>query len=207
MDNDDVYAAGLLNRALDPATQPSEIQEFLRAELDLLHDLFKGRMRVLDVGCGSGRHLLLYRDQLELGVGVDYERSYIAEATRRSHGGHLHFITANATAIPLVAEFDVAICLTNTWGTMSDKAGVLREMRRLAPRPQSRLISVYSENSVAARREWYRRLGHAVRDETDEYLVTDGGFRSEHFSEARLRALIGECNIQVIGDFGRVVRF
>ena len=35
MSNDDVYAAGLLNRALDPATQPLTIQAFLRAEIDL----------------------------------------------------------------------------------------------------------------------------------------------------------------------------
>ena len=48
----------------------------------------------------------------------------------------------------------VAICLTNTWGTMSDKTGVLREMRRLAPNPHTRLLSVYSEASVPARREW-----------------------------------------------------
>ena len=40
MSNDDVYASGLLNRALDPATQPPEIQAFLRAELDLPPDAF-----------------------------------------------------------------------------------------------------------------------------------------------------------------------
>jgi hypothetical protein len=33
MSNEDVYATGLLNRALDPATQPAEIQAFLSAEL------------------------------------------------------------------------------------------------------------------------------------------------------------------------------
>jgi SAM-dependent methyltransferase len=207
MANDDVYAAGLLNRALDPATQPIEIQDFLRAELDLLGGLVKEGMRILDVGCGSGRHLLLHRNQLELGVGVDYERSYIAEAARHAKAGHLHFVTGDATAIPLKTVFDIAICLTNTWGTMSDKDGVLGEMRRLAPRPQSRLISVYSGDSVAARREWYRRLGHTVLDQTDEYLVTDGGFRSEHFSDGRLRALIGDCNIKVIGKIGLAVRF
>jgi len=49
MSNDDVYAAGLLNRALDPATQPPEIQAFLRAELDLLHDAITEGMRVIDV--------------------------------------------------------------------------------------------------------------------------------------------------------------
>ena len=64
---------------------------------------------------------------------VDYEHSYITEAGRRAGGRDLYFITADATAIPVVAAFDFAICLTNTWGTMSDKTGVLREMRRLAP--------------------------------------------------------------------------
>src|SRR3954453_21556723 len=186
MTNDDVYASGLLNRALDPATQPPDIRTFFRAELELLSEMIKEGMRILDVGCGTGRHLHLLGDRLQLGVGVDYERSYIADATRRAGDGHLHFITADATAIPLATGFDLAICLTNTWGTMSDKAGVLREMRRLAPRPHTRFLSVYSEASVPARREWYRRLGHTVLEETEDYLITEGDFRSEHFSEARL---------------------
>ena len=207
MSNDDVYASGLLNRALDPATQPREVQAFLRAELDLLHDVLKEGMRVLDLGCGTGRHLVLVRDRLRLGIGVDYERSYIAEAARRAGSGHLHFITGDATAIPIVTVFDFAICLTNTWGTMADKAGVLREMRRLAPRPHTRLLSVFSETSVVSRREWYRRLGHAVVEETPEYLLTDGGLRSEHFSDARLRSLIGDCTIRPVAEIARAVTF
>ena len=162
---------------------------------------------MIDVGCGTGRHLLLVGDRLRLGVGVDYEHRYIWEADRRVGGRHLHFLTADATAIPVVATFDLAICLTNTWGTMSDKAGVLREMRRLAPTPHTRLLSVYSAASVPSRRQWYRRLGHAVREETREYLVTDGGFRSEHFSEARLRSLVGECAIRPLADIAYVVTF
>lgn len=207
MSNDEVYAAGLLTRALDPATQPPEIQAFMRAELDLLADVVKQGMRVIDVGCGTGRHLILIRDRLRVGVGVDYERSYIAEAAQRAGAGNLHFIIGDATAIPLPTVFDLAICLTNTWGTMTDKAGVLREMRRLAPRPGTRLLSVFSEASIAARREWYRRLGHAVVEETDEYLITDGGLRSEHFSEPRLRGLIGDCTIRPVADIARAVTF
>ncbi|MGH7587622.1 MAG: methyltransferase domain-containing protein [Gemmatimonadota bacterium] len=205
--NDDVYAAGLLNRALDPATQPPEIQAFLCAELDLLDDVIVQGMRVIDVGCGTGRHLLLLGDRLRLGLGVDYERSYIVEADRRATAPHLHFITGDASAIPVVAAFDFAMCLTNTWGTMSDKAGVLREMRRLTPKTGSRLLSVYSQASVPSRRQWYRRLGHAVLEETSEYLVAEGGFRSEQFSEARLRSIVGDCAIRPLTGIAWVVTF
>lgn len=207
MSNDDVYASGLLNRALDPSTQPPEIKVFLRAEIDLLDDVVMQGMRVLDVGCGTGRHLLHIRDRLRLGLGVDYEHSYIVQAERRASAPNLHFITCDASAIPVVAVFDLAICLNNTWGTMTDKAGVLSEMRRLAPKPGTRLLSVFSEASVPARRTWYPRLGHTVLEETSEYLATEGGFRSEHFSESRLRSIVGDCAIRPLAAIAHVVTF
>ena len=207
MSNDDVYAAGLLNRALDPATQPPEIRSYLRAEIDLLNGRIVKGMAVIDLGCGTGRHLAMFEDRLRIGVGVDYEHSYVVEARRRAEARHLHFVTADATAVPIGARFDLATCLTNTWGTMRDKAGVLNEMRRLAPGPQTRLLSVYAEASVFPRREWYRRLGHPVVEESTESLMTEGGFRSEHFSEARLRSLVGDCVIHPLAGIAYLVTF
>jgi len=207
MSNDEVYAAGLLNRALDPATQPPEIRAFLQAEIALLDDIIVHGSTLLDVGCGTGRHLALLRDRLSLGVGVDYEHASIVEAHRRASAGHLHFVTGDATALPIRPPFDVAMCLTNSWGTMGDKPGVLSEMRRLAPKPYARLLSVYAESSIPARREWYRRLGHVVTEESAESLVTEGGFRSEHFSEARLRQLVGDCTIRPLAGIAYVVTF
>jgi hypothetical protein len=80
-------------------------------------------------------------------------------------------------------------------------------MRRLAPGDRTRFLSVFSETSISARREWYRRFGHAVAEESSEYLVTDGGLRSEHFSEARLRALVGDCTIRPLAGVAYAVTF
>src|SRR5262245_54106931 len=173
MSNDEVYATGLLNRALDPATQPPEIRAFLQAEIELLNDAITPGMAVLDVGCGTGRHLAMLRDRVRIGVGVDYEHAYIVDAHRQAGSRRLYFVTGDATRLPIRGRFDFATCLTNTWGTMADKEGVLAEMRRCAPRPMTRLLSVYSEASIPARREWYQRFGHVVVDESADSLTTE----------------------------------
>jgi len=206
MSNEQVYAAGLLNRALDPATQPPEIRAFLQAEIELLSNIVVKGMSVIDVGCGTGRHLAMLRDRLRSGVGVDYEHAYILEA-HRAEAGRLHFVTGDATCLPIRAQFDFGICMTNTWGTMNDKRGVLDEMRRCVPQPGMRLLCVFSAASVAARREWYQRLGHAVVEESDVHLMTEGGFRSEHFTKARLRSLVGVCTIRPCTDIAYTVTF
>jgi SAM-dependent methyltransferase len=175
-----------------------------QAEIDLLHNLVVGKTAWLDVGCGTGRHLALLSARLRLGVGVDYEQAYIVEARRRAGGRPLHFVIGDATRLPLRGGFDLATCLTNSWGTMSDKHAVLAEMRRCA---SSRLLSVFSERSIGARREWYRRLGHPIAEETSEWLLTAGGLRSEHFTEARLRGLVGDCTISRWADVGYIVQF
>ena len=207
MSNEQVYASGVLNRALDPATQPPEIRAFLQAEIDLLNDIVVEGMSMIDLGCGTGRHLIMLRNRLRTGVGVDYEHAYVVDARRRGEASRLHFVTGDATCLPIRAQFDLAVCMTNTWGTMNDQRGVLNEMRRCVPQPRMRLLSVFAEASVAARREWYRRLGHTVVQESDEYLMTDGGFRSEHFTKARLQSLVGDCTIRPCADIAYIVTF
>jgi hypothetical protein len=60
---------------------------------------------------------------------------------------------------------------------------------------------------VPARREWYRRLGHVVVEESAEHLMSEGGFRSEHFSEVRLRSLVGDCVIRPFAGIAYLVTF
>lgn len=207
MSNKAAYAGGLLNRALDPTLQPLEIRTFLDSEMHLLREITTEGMRVIDLGCGTGRHLAILHDRVALGVGVDYQHAYLVEALTRSGSRPLHFVAADATRVPIDHPFDLAVCMTNTWGTMMDKAGVLREMRRLAPGAGRRLLSVYAPDSVPARCEWYRRLGEGIREVTDEYVLTESGFRSEHFSEARLGDLIGDCSLRPLAGIAYAVTF
>lgn len=206
MTNDEVYSTGLLNKALDPATQPEAIREFMRAEAELVREIVPRGGRVIDFGCGTGRHLIGLFDAISLGVGIDYEWTYIAEANRLKPEGPLYFLVADATRVPLNSQFDAAVCLTNTWGTMSDKLAVLGEMRRLAPEAGTRLISVFASTSVEHRRQWYANFGHEVVEATDEHILTSGGLISEHFTPERLRNLIGECKIKAIGDVAYLVQ-
>lgn len=202
MSNEEVYAGGLLNRALDPATQPAAIRDFLHQEFERLREILGPGRRVVDFGCGTGRHLAALGSRLAIGVGLDCDRASIAAAARSNVSGPVHFVVADGTRAPHPPVFDVAICMTNTWGTMPDKAGVLREMRRVAPDPGSRIISVFAPTSVEVRREWYVRLGQTVTRETAECLVTAEGFRSEHFTIDRLRSLLGACEIEPVGEVG-----
>jgi len=212
VNNDEAYAQGLLNKALDPATQPQAIRSFLRAESALLRELIPRGSRVVDFGCGMGRHLITLDDHVGLGVGFDYEATYIAEAVKlAADAPHLHFFVGDATAVPLTTVFDMAVCLSNTWGTMSDKSVVFQEMKRLSPQRGSRLITVYAPSSVPARSEWYANMGHDVLDATDQRIVASGGFTSEHFTsehftEDRLRGLLGPCELHTIGDIAYVAQ-
>jgi ubiquinone/menaquinone biosynthesis C-methylase UbiE len=207
MSNEQVYAAGLLTRALDPVTQPPEIRAFLQAEIEFLDGIVAAGMSVIDIGCGTGRHLAMLRDRLGVGVGVDYEHAYLVQARERAGSARVHFVTADATRLPIRTRFDLAICMTNSWGTMDDKPAVLDEMRRCVPPPGMRVLSVFAEASVPARREWYRRLGHPVVQQSAEYLLTAGGLRSEHFTPTRLESLVGECTIRPCTDIAYIVTF
>lgn len=206
MNNDDAYATGLLNRALDPATQPQEIRDFLQAETDLLRELIPSGCRVIDFGCGMGRHLIALTDHISSGVGIDYEAAYIAKAVKLADS-HLRFIVADATSVPLTESFDFALCMTNTWGTMTDKLAVVEEMRRLSPRQGSRLITAYATTSVAVRSEWYANMGNDVREVTEKQIIASGGFTSEHFTEERLQALLGSCALHKIEDIAFMAQF
>jgi hypothetical protein len=51
--------------------------------------------------------------------------------------------------------------------------------------------------------------GDAARRDSSvsEHLATAGGFTSEHFSEGRIRTVIGECRTSPLTDIASIVTF
>jgi SAM-dependent methyltransferase len=92
--------------------------------------------RVLDLGCGTGRHA---RHLAELGfevVGVDRSPSMLAVARERC-GIHVRLHRADVASLELPAEFDAVVLLFNVLGYAAADAGLERVLeaarRHMAP--------------------------------------------------------------------------
>lgn len=87
-----------------------------RQALRPLHEVFSGRdqrrLRLLDVGCGTGRGLDFIKQAWPrlTAIGLDMSQAYVAEAKRHlKRWCWIDFIIANGEAIPLEAESQDAV--------------------------------------------------------------------------------------------------
>ncbi len=55
-------------------------------------------------------------------------------------------------------------------------------------------------------RKWYANMGHRVLDATDREIIADGGFTSEHYTEHRIRELLGPCELHSVGDIAYIAQ-
>lgn len=111
--------------------------------------------RLLDVGCGQGRHLLEMSRLPGLQIGVDWERGDLHKAAYWYHmmhrngevNGRVYFMQGDAPRLPFKdAAFDRVLC-TEVMEHVSDDREVLEELIRVL-RPGGVLaISVPDENS------------------------------------------------------------
>ncbi len=205
-----IYAAGALHRFLNPENQPPRVTKFLQEENEELMDAINPGARVVDFGCGTGRHLqLLSQKRGVTGAGFDIEKTYIQEATQRKLPG-TRFVVGDCRRPPLKSGFDVAICMNNTLGNITEQEKVIAAMRQLAT---ARIISVYTPDSILDRKEWYRRAGLTITQSTETFIKARDAqlhpFQSYHFSLRQLRELLGEdASIRTIGDgFGYIANF
>jgi SAM-dependent methyltransferase len=86
--------------------------------------------RVLDVGCGDGRHIAEAALRGCYAVGVDYDPAELHRARQRLGTLGVALVAADASRLPFRdGAFDAAIC-TETFEHLPDDVGAMRELSR-----------------------------------------------------------------------------
>ncbi len=152
-------------------------QERLQKEAPFLQGLLRraGARRVLDVGCGTGRHAIHLADLGFEVVGADPSAEMVERARENARGkARVRFVQAGFGGLRQAAEgtFDAVLCLGNTLPhirsqselveALGDIAGVLRQGGLL-------VIQQLNYDRILAQRQRFLGLTEAKRDD-GEYL-------------------------------------
>jgi SAM-dependent methyltransferase len=109
------------------------VAEITSAKLSLQPELLpRGRRaRVLDVGCGDGRHIAAAAARGCYAIGVDYDHVELRKARARLGSLPVDLIAADASRLPFRERaFEAAIC-TETLEHLPDDTGAIREIARV----------------------------------------------------------------------------
>lgn len=139
------------------------------------------RGRVLDLGCGTGRNLPLYRSGGVI-VGLDIEAASLRRARRRAPGCAL--VRASAEALPFRdGVFDTVVSGLVFCSVGSPAAGLAEVRRVLAPSGELRMLEhVRADVGWLARLQdrlqpwWTRVMGGCHPNRPTERTVEDAGF-------------------------------
>lgn len=186
-----------LIKTADTNSPFSQLKKWFYAEEDILKkEICKNPdiKKVLDVGCGWGRHLeVLLEGGIEEVAGVDISPAMVEKADElheKFPDKHIDIRLENATNLRFPDNcFDAVICMTNTFGNFGRaKTKALNEMCRVL-RPGGLLVlSVYKDTreALTIRKQSYEAIG--LRPVVNQNVVyTIEGLISEQFSQEELR--------------------
>ena len=129
---------------------------------ELIETHSPGARSILDVGCGTGRHLELLGSEFER-VGIDLSGEMLAVARKRCPD--VEFLEADMTAIDLGRRFDVVTCLFSAVAYVRTVARLDEAIARMAAHlePDGLLLL---EPWLSPERYWVGHLAvnHAERD-------------------------------------------
>ena len=201
------YEYDTIDAARELATWLAAEDNALVSFVDSLTPVDGRSLRLLDVGCGFGRHLLTITADHQLdAVGLDINERMIAGALDAIHGridaeGHVSFVVGDGAFMGQFQpqSFDAAICMTNTLGNMpSDKQRAMLQRLSVVLRPGGRvLLSVYGEGSGQARHSSYTAIGLRV-EEKGNRIVAAEGLSSQSFTRQTLSHLLGDNGLEVV---------
>lgn len=129
--------------------------------------------RVVDVGCGDGRHAKVLADRDYQVVGVDLSERLISRARDRSSSRTAVFEVADARKHLPAGPFDLAVCLYDVIGTSASADDDLLIMRNVAARltPGGYVVASVMNTSVTSPR---LPVAHRLDTTTDFITALEG---------------------------------
>lgn len=192
---DDVFKEHYLATLPPDADRSAEADvAFLEASLEL-----EAPARILDIGCGNGRHAFAFADRGHEVVGLDASLDMLLAAGRRNEGREhpVNFLRADMRKLPGDAKYDVVCCLGSSFGYYEDEVNrkILQGFRD-ALAPGGRLVlQVFNRDYMAPRvpcRSWWQGPRCMVLDEVEmnyfanrlrvhRTIVFDDGRQFDHY--------------------------
>ncbi len=221
---DDWYREGF--NSLYPIVYGHRTVEAARPEAAFAakHLRLTAQHRLLDVGCGNGRHMIHLQGHTPSVVGLDYSPDLLALA-RQTLGQDARLVRADMRAIPFWSCFDAVVNFFTSFGyftSMEDNRRVVRQIAQ-ALKPSGRFLvdyfnapfvkaalvgeSVRMANGYTIREHrWIDRQTRRVNKTTevlkDEILVGRWSESVRLYEEAQFRALLASGGLTVEHIFG-----
>jgi D-alanine-D-alanine ligase len=210
-----------LNHPLLTQERTSREVDFVLSCVDLPEE-----SRLLDIGCGPGRHSIELARRGYAVVGIDTSTAMIKAAQERAVGIHPAptFLVQRTKDLTSQDPFDAAICLFTTLGQIEDNSDnsrlVIHVVNNL--RPGGRLIVEVPQRSwVISNLKTSERFGAGERytDIVRSYNALDKSLtetftlvspHAEHeyllryrlFNQTELRSLLNKAGFELIGAYG-----
>lgn len=179
-------------------TAPPLLCEIFEKEEDFLKTLSGN---VLEIGCGTGRGLIVLAEKCNRVVGIDKEQVMV-DASKKKNKKFKNVEIYKREASNLLFPdntFDSIVCIGNTFGNFEDnKVSILLEMKRVCKKNGLIMICVYNEKALDLRVNYYTlnndKLCISKVNEEGTVFFKEGVV-SEQFSKDKLKKIFSEANL------------